>query len=98
MKERKSYIGKLNGISGVWCDQKPEGLEVEKEITFYSPDEGKMLCKDGEMFESIVIDENTKIEDYTEVDAPRRHEDLPPMEESPAEDVSVEETEEQQEE
>lgn len=94
MKKRKSYIGTLDGIKGVWTDKKPKGLEVEKEITFYSPDEGKMLCKDGELFESIVIDENTKIEDYTEVDAPRRHEDLPPMEESPAEDVSVEETEE----
>ena len=84
MKERKSYIGKLNGISGVWCDQKPEGLEIEKEITFYSPDEGKVFTKDGEIFTSVVIKDGVKIEDYVEINEPKQEEPVieEPVEES----------------
>jgi len=76
MKERKSYVGKLNGISGVWCDQKPEGLEVEKEIIFYSADEGKVFAdKEGNLVESVVIQDGVKIEDYAEIKDPRQTED-----------------------
>ena len=68
MKERHSYVGKLNGVSGVWCDQRPEGLELTKEIVFFSPDEGKVFAdKDGNLVDSVVIDENTKIEDFVEI-------------------------------
>ena len=71
MKERKSYMGTLNGINGIWCDQKPEGLEVFKEITFYTPDEGKVFVKDGEFYDSVVIQDDVKIEDYEEVEDTR---------------------------
>ena len=71
MKERKSYMGTLNGINGIWCDQKPEGLEVSKEITFYTPDEGKVFVKDGEFYDSVVIQDDVRIEDYEEVEDTR---------------------------
>ena len=74
MKTRKSYIGTLNGISGVWCDKKPKGLKVVEEITFYSADEGKVFTKDGELFDSVVIKDGVKIEDYIEIIDPRNQE------------------------
>ena len=71
MIERKSYVGKLNGVSGVWCDRKPEGLEVENEITFYSPDEGKVFVdKEGNMHHSVVIKDDVDIEDFIEIVEP----------------------------
>lgn len=72
MKERKSYIGKLDGVSGVWCDKKPKGLKVDKTITFYSADEGKVFAdKEGNLIESVIIKDSVKIEDYIEIKDPR---------------------------
>lgn len=70
VKERKSYIGTLNGVNGIWCDKKPKGLKVKEEITFYTPEEGKTFLKDGEYFSSVVIKEGVDIADYEEVDEP----------------------------
>lgn len=76
MKERKSYVGTLNGVNGVWCDQKPEGLEVKQEITYYTPDEGKVFVdKDGNLVDSVVIKDDVKIEDYTEIKDVRNQEE-----------------------
>lgn len=72
MIERKSYVGTLNGVSGVWCDQKPEGLEVIKENTFYSADEGKVFVdKEGNMVDSVVITDGVDIKDYVEIKQPK---------------------------
>ena len=71
MKERHSYQGTLNGISGIWCDHKPEEIEVTKEITFYTPDEGMVFTKDGELYDSVVIQEGMDIKDYIEIKDPR---------------------------
>ena len=68
MKEHKAYLGKLNGVSGVWCDKKPKDLEVVQENTFYTPDEGMVFTKDGELFDTVFIrDASVKIEDYIEI-------------------------------
>ena len=68
MKEHKAYLGKLNGVSGVWCDKKPKDLEAVQENTFYTPDEGMVFTKDGELFDTVFIrDESIKIEDYIEI-------------------------------
>lgn len=68
MKEHKAYLGKLNGVSGVWCDKKPKGLEVAQENTFCTPDEGMVFTKDGELFDTVFIrDASVKIEDYIEI-------------------------------
>lgn len=76
MKERKSYAGKLNGVSGVWCDRCPKGLELVKENTWYTPDPGKVFIKDGEFFDSITLKDGESIEDYIEV-ADQRKENTP---------------------
>ena len=76
MKLRHSYIGKVDGVSGIWCDQKPEGIELEKEITFYSPDAGKVFVdKEGNMVDSVVIQDGVKIEDFVEIVKPKTEED-----------------------
>lgn len=72
MKERHSYIGQLNGIHGIWCDSCPEGVEVSKEVIFYSPDEGKIFKKGEEYYDSVVIEDGVDIADYEEVDAPEQ--------------------------
>lgn len=73
MKEHKAYLGKLNGISGVWCDKKPKDLEVVQENTFYTPDEGMVFTKDGELFDIVFVrDESIKIEEYIEIKDPRQ--------------------------
>ena len=84
MKEHKSYAGTLKGISGIWCDHKPKGLKVEKENIFYTADEGKVFTKDGELFDTVFIkDESVKIEDYIEIKDPRPAEE--PVVEEPIE-------------
>lgn len=80
MKERHSYIGTLNGINGVWCDTKPEGLEIKETVTFYTPDEGMVFTKDGELFDSVVINDDIKIEDYVEIKDPRQQPEEPSVE------------------
>ena len=73
MIERKSYIGKTkDGFNAVWCDKHPEDAVIEKVVTFYSPDEGKIFVdKEGNMTSSIVIKDGVKIEDYTEIVKPK---------------------------
>ena len=66
-----TYIGTLNGIHGIWCGFLPEGVIVEKEINVYYPDEGKVFTKDGELFDSVVLQEGESIEEYTEIVDPR---------------------------
>ena len=70
MKERHSYIGTLNGVKGVWCDQKPDGIQLEKDVTWYSPDEGKVFTKDGELFDSVIITDGVDISEYIEIVKP----------------------------
>ena len=79
MNERHSYQGVLNGVSGIWCDTKPEDLEVTKVNTFYTPDEGKVFKKGDEYFDCVVITEGVDIADYEEVedDRPQPGDELP---------------------
>lgn len=68
MKKRQSYIGTLNGVNGIWCDQKPEGIELKETITFYSADEGKVFAdKEGNLLDTVVIKDGVNIEDYVEI-------------------------------
>lgn len=73
MKKRHSYIGVLNGISGIFCDQKPKGLKLKKTIDFYDADEGKIFKKGNEYFTSVVIKDDVNIEDYEEVEKPEEN-------------------------
>lgn len=74
MKKRKSYIGTLKDVNGIWCDKKPKGLEVKEEIVFYTADEGKIFTKDGKLFDSVVIKDGVNIEDYIEIEQPKEEE------------------------
>ena len=76
MKERKSYIGTLKGVKGIWCDKKPRGLEVEKEVVFYVPDEDKVFVdKEGNMLDSIILNEGETIDAYHEIVKPKTEEE-----------------------
>lgn len=68
MHTKITYKGTLNGVRGLWCGFKPEGLEVEKEITVFYPDEGKVFTKDGEEYPTVILQEGESIEDYNEVE------------------------------
>lgn len=69
MIERKSYIGKTSdGVSAIWTDQHPEDATIEKTITFFNPDEGKVFVdKEGNMVDSVVVADGVDIKDYVEI-------------------------------
>lgn len=71
MKERHSYVGILNGVNGVWCDKKPEGLEVIKENIFFVPDEGKIFKKGEEYTDCVIVTDGFDINDFVEIKDPR---------------------------
>lgn len=68
MEIKTTYKGYINGIYGIYCGFKPNGLDVEEEIPVYYPSEGKIFIKDGEEFGAVVLQEGESIKDYTEVD------------------------------
>lgn len=81
MKEHKAYTVKADGVTYVHCDKVPDGVEVVKENVFYTPDEGMVFTKDGELFDSVFVrDESVKIEDYVEIKDPRPAEEPQPEE------------------
>ena len=67
MQIRITYKGYLNGVYGVYCGFKPDGLDVTEEIPVYYPDDGKVLVKDGELYYSVVLQDGENIDDYTEI-------------------------------
>lgn len=73
MEVRITYKGTLNGVHGLWCGFKPEGIEVEKEISILYPAEGKILEKNGEQFTFVILEENEDIDAYTEIDEPEEN-------------------------
>lgn len=76
MLKRHSYIGKVNGVHGIWCDIKPENIELEKDILFYSADDGKVFVdKEGNFYDSVVIQDGVDINDYMEIKDPTNQEE-----------------------
>ena len=68
MQTKITYRGTLNGVQGLWCGFKPEGLEVEQEIPVYYPDENKVFIKDGQEYSVVVLESGESILDYEERD------------------------------
>ena len=64
MQIRITYKGYLNGVYGVYCGFKPEGLDVTEEIPVYYPDDGNVLVKNGELYYSVVLQDGESIDDY----------------------------------
>ena len=77
MIERKSYIGKTkDGFGAVWTDKHPKGVTIENTITFYTPDDGKVFVdKEGNMVDSVVIQDGINIADYVEIIKPKTEEE-----------------------
>lgn len=66
MEIRTTYKGTKDGIYGIYCGFKPDGLDVEEEIPVYYPDEGKVFIKDDEYYDCVVLADGESIEDYKE--------------------------------
>lgn len=67
MEMRITYKGTLNGVKGVWCGFKPEGLEVNEQIEVWYPTKGMLFKKGDETFSAVILKDGEKIEDYIEV-------------------------------
>lgn len=74
MKTTITYKGTLNGVHGLWCGFKPEGVVVDEEITVYHADEGKVFKKGDELLDCVVLKDGEKIEDYQEIVKPEEPE------------------------
>ena len=66
MEIRTTYKGIKDGVYGIYCGFKPDGLEVEEEIQVYYPDKDKVFIKDGKEYVAVILKDGEKIEDYTE--------------------------------
>jgi hypothetical protein len=62
-----TYIGTLNGVHGIWCGFKPEGVVVEEERTILYPEHGFILKKDDKTFSAVWLKDGDVKENYTEV-------------------------------
>lgn len=69
MQTTITYKGILNGVYGIFCGFKPEGLEVIEEVTVYKPDNGKVFKKDDKEYTAIILKEDINIADYEEVES-----------------------------
>lgn len=78
MKIKITYVGTLNGIGGIWCGFKPEGVIVSEERQVLYPEEGSLLKRDNETFECVWLKDNDTQENYTEVPRPEEPEELTP--------------------
>ncbi len=69
MEIRITYKGTLNGIKGIWCGFKPEGVVVEKEINILYPAKDMLLRKKGEeeTYSSIILKVDDSMDNYEEV-------------------------------
>jgi hypothetical protein len=67
MQIKITYKGYINGIYGIYCGFKPDGLDVKEEIPVYYPDKGKIFIKNGEEFGAVILQEDENIEDYEEI-------------------------------
>lgn len=68
MQIKTTYKGYIDGVYGIYCGFKPDGLEVEEEVPVYYPDEGKIFTKDGEEYTAVVLQDGETIGDYEEVE------------------------------
>jgi len=72
MLERHTYKGIVDGVFGIFVDKKPENIELQEEVVWYSADEGKVFVdKEGNMLDSVVITEGVDIKDFVEIVKPK---------------------------
>lgn len=68
MRISKTYVGTLNGVSGMWCGFKPEGAEITEVRDILLPDDGQELEKDGVRMSSAWLKDGDTRFNYKEVE------------------------------
>ena len=70
MKLRHAYEGTLNGNKGVWSDECPEGVIVEREFMFLTADDGYELQnkETKERRSSVIIQDESEMDNWEEVE------------------------------
>lgn len=69
MQIRITYVGTLNGVSGIWCGFKPEGAIIKEERPVLYPDSGYELehIETKERFSAVWLKGDDVEENYIEV-------------------------------
>ena len=69
MEIRITYVGRLNGINGIWCGFNPDGLEVDEERLVLYPAEGYKLKNkiSGETLSAVWINSEEQQNDWEEI-------------------------------
>ena len=76
MQTRHTYKGTVDGVFGIFVDKKPENIELQEEVIWYSPDEGKVFVdKEGNMLDSVILKEGETIDAYHEIVKPKTEEE-----------------------
>lgn len=68
MRTIKTYVGTLNGVSGMWCGFKPDGAEITEVRDILLPDDGQELEKDGVRMSSAWLKDGDTRFNYKEVE------------------------------
>lgn len=71
MKLHHAYEGTLNEVKGVWSDEHPEGVIVEREFLFLTADDKDHELKNKETEErksSVIIAEESEMDNWEEVE------------------------------
>lgn len=76
MQTRHTYKGTVDGVFGIFVDHKPENIELQEEVVWYSADEGKVFVdKEGNMLDSVILKEGETIDAYHEIKKPKQEEE-----------------------
>ena len=69
MEIKITYVGKLNGVNGMWCGFKPEGAVIEEEREVLYPAEGYSLRRIAtqEVFSAVWLKDGDVKENYEEI-------------------------------
>jgi len=68
MRTIKTYVGTLNGVSGLWCGFKPDDAEITEVRDILLPDDGQELEKDGVRMSSAWLKDGDTRFNYKEVE------------------------------
>lgn len=66
---KKTYIGTLNGITGIWCGFKPENAKIDDIKYILYPEDGYLLQhKETHLiYGSVSLEDGRKRGDYNEI-------------------------------
>lgn len=62
-----TYLGTVNGITGIWCGFKPDNIIIKEERNILYPENGYELVKNDEHYNSVWLKNGDVPENYTEI-------------------------------